>query len=95
MCLELSVQGSPKGCVPLGIYRVEETKGLIDRMWTVGLQGTAGHNGSIEGLDVHSMPCNPLWEATWLDLRESRDLMGTDRTHGVTHLVGCPSQLDL
>ena len=46
---------SPKGCVPLGTYRVEETKGLIDGMGTVGLQGAAGHNGSIEGLDVHSM----------------------------------------
>ena len=49
----------PKGCVPLGIYRVEETKGLIDGMRTFGLQGVAGHNGSIKGHDVHSMPCNP------------------------------------
>ena len=38
----------PKGCVPLGIYRVEETKGLIDGMGTVGLHGANGHNGSIE-----------------------------------------------
>ena len=50
---------SPKGCVPLGIYRVEETKGLIDGMGIVGLHGANGHNGSIEGYDVHSMPCNP------------------------------------
>ena len=27
--------------MPLGIYRVEETKGLIDRMRTIGLQGVA------------------------------------------------------
>ena len=33
----------PKGCVPLGTYRVEETKGLIDGMWTVGLPGTNEH----------------------------------------------------
>ena len=82
---------SPKGCVPLGIYRVEKTKGLIDRIGTVGLQRAAGHNGSIEGLDVHLMPCNPPWEVTWSDLGVSRDSMGTDRTHGATHSIGCPS----
>ena len=97
---------SRKGCVPLGIYRVEdrgcrkrstskrkreaETNGHIDGIRIVGLQGAAGHNGSIEGLDVHLMPCNPPWEVTWLYLGESRDLMGTDRTHGATNSVGCP-----
>ena len=49
--------GSPKGCVPLGTYRVEktrslldglETRGLIDGMGTVRLAETNGHNGSIE-----------------------------------------------
>ncbi|KAL5574716.1 hypothetical protein UlMin_016415 [Ulmus minor] len=49
VCLELFVPGSPKGCVPLGIYRVEETKGFIDGIGTIGLQGADGHNGSIEG----------------------------------------------
>ena len=39
---------SPKGCVPLGIYRVEETKGLIDGMGTVGLHGANSHSRSIE-----------------------------------------------
>ena len=39
---------SPKGCVPLGIYRVEKTRGLIDGMGTVGLSGTNGYNGSIK-----------------------------------------------
>ena len=39
---------SPKGCVPLGIYRAEETKGLIDGVGTVGLLGANSHNGSIE-----------------------------------------------
>jgi len=34
--------------MPLGIYRVEKTRGLIDGMRTVGLYGTNGHNGSIE-----------------------------------------------
>ena len=58
VCLELLVPDPPKGCVPLGTYKVEETKGLIDGMRTVGLQGVAGHNGSIEGHDVHSMSCN-------------------------------------
>ena len=38
----------PKGCVPLGTYRVEETKGLIDGMGTVRLAETNGHNESIE-----------------------------------------------
>ena len=58
-CLSVYSAGFPKGCVPLGIYRVEEIKGLIDGMGTVGLQGAAGHNGSIEGQDVHSMSYNP------------------------------------
>ena len=39
---------SPKGCVPLGTYRVEKTRGLIDGMGTVGLHGTNDHNESIE-----------------------------------------------
>ena len=34
--------------MPLGTYRMEETKGLIDRRGTVGLHGANGHNGSIE-----------------------------------------------
>ena len=47
----------PKGCVPLGTYRVEktrglidgmETRGLIDGMGTVRLAETNGHNESIE-----------------------------------------------
>ena len=38
----------PKGCVPLGLYRVEKTSDLIDGMGTIGLHGTNGHNGSIE-----------------------------------------------
>ena len=42
------LRGSPKGCVPLGTYRVEKTRGLIDGMGTVGLAETNGHNGSIE-----------------------------------------------
>ena len=44
----MSDPGSPKGCVPLGTYRVEKTRGLIDGMRTVGLPGTNGHNGSIK-----------------------------------------------
>ena len=32
-CLNMSLQMSPKGCVPLGTYRVEETKGLIDESY--------------------------------------------------------------
>ena len=40
---------SPKGCVSLGIYRVEKTRGLIDRMGTVGLHRANGHNGNIKG----------------------------------------------
>ena len=75
----------------MGIYRVEETKDLIDGMGTVGLQGDDDHNGSIEGHVVYSMPCNSPWEVTWSDLGESRDSMGTDHTHGVTHSVGCPN----
>ena len=79
---------SPKGCVPLGIYRVEETKGLIDGMGTVGLQGVDDHNGSIKGHDVHSMP---PWEVTWSNLEESKDLMGINRTYRAIHSVGCPN----
>ena len=53
----MSDRGSPKGCVPLGTYRVEktrglidgmETRGLIDGMGTVRLAETNGHNESIE-----------------------------------------------
>ena len=52
-----SDSGSPKGCVPLGTYRVEKTRGLLDGMktrglfdgmGTVGLAETNGHNRSIE-----------------------------------------------
>ena len=57
-CMIVCLQSSPKGCVPLGIYRVEETKGLIDGIRTVGLKGADGHNGSIEGHVVYLMPCN-------------------------------------
>ena len=39
---------SPKGCVPLGTYRVKKTRGLIDGMGTVGLHKANGHNGSIK-----------------------------------------------
>ena len=39
---------SPKGCVPLGTYRVEKTRGLIDGMGTIGLPETNGHNESIK-----------------------------------------------
>ena len=59
---ELRSWSPPKGCMPLGIYRVEDTKGLIDGMGTVGLQGTDGHNGSIEGHVVYSIPYNSPWE---------------------------------
>ena len=38
----------PEGCVPLGIYKGEKTRGLIDGMGTIGLHGTNGHNGSIK-----------------------------------------------
>ena len=51
----MSAAGIPKVCVPLGIYRVKETKGLIDGIGTVGLQGADGHNRNIEGHVVYSM----------------------------------------
>ena len=44
----VKIERSPKGCIPLGIYRAEKTRGLIDGMGTVGLGETNGHNGSIE-----------------------------------------------
>ena len=69
-------QKTPKGCVPLGIYRVEETKGLIDGMGTVGLHGANGHNGSIEGNVVYSMPSNSPWEAKWSRSRRVKRLNG-------------------
>ena len=57
MCDQRYDSGPPKGCVPLGTYRVEktrglidgmETRGLIDGMGTVRLAETNGHNESIE-----------------------------------------------
>lgn len=80
---------SPKGYVPLGIYSMEKTRGLIEWMWTVGLAETNGHNKSIE--DYWSMLCNFLWEVTRIDLGVSRDSRGNDRTYGATHSVGCPN----
>jgi len=50
---------------------MEETKGLIDRMGTVGLHGANGYNWSIEENIVYSMPCNSSWEVTWSDLGDS------------------------
>ena len=44
----VSDRSSPKSCVPLGTYRVEKTRGLIDGMGTVGLSGTNGLDGSIK-----------------------------------------------
>ena len=90
----------PKGRVPLGTYRVKETRGLIDGMetrslidgmGTVRLAETNGHNESIEGHVMYSMPCNSPWEVTWSNLGESRDSMGTDHTHEATYSIGCPN----
>ena len=39
------IRGSPKGCVSLGTYRVEETRGLIDGMETRSLIGGMGTVG--------------------------------------------------
>ena len=40
--------GIPKVVSLWGIYRVEETKGLIDGIGTIGFHGANDHNGSIE-----------------------------------------------
>ena len=77
--------------MPLGIYGVEKTRGLIEGMGTIGLAETNGHNESIKDHVVRSMPCNFSWEATKTDLGVSRDSIGTDRTHGATHSIGCPN----
>ena len=58
----------PKGCVPLGTYRVEKTRGLIDGMGTVGLAETNGHNGSIEDHlcdQCHVTPHGKLYGQIW------------------------------
>ena len=38
--------------MPLGPYRIEKTRGLIDGMGTVRLAEINGHNGSIEDHSV-------------------------------------------
>ena len=49
-CLNVYLQLSPKGCVPLDTYRVEETKGLIDESygdcWVIRSCNADGHNGA-------------------------------------------------
>ena len=47
---ELESRGPPKVvCLwVFGIYRMENIRGLIDGMGTVGLHGANGHNGSIK-----------------------------------------------
>ena len=44
----------PKGCVPLGTYRVEETKGLIDESygdcWVTRSCNADGHNEALKAM---------------------------------------------
>ena len=44
----------PKGCAPLGTYRVEETKGLIDEShgdcWVARSCNVDGHNGALKAM---------------------------------------------
>ena len=53
-CLMRSKRVSPKGCVPLGIYRVEETKGLINEIhgdcWVVRSCNADSHNGALKAM---------------------------------------------
>ena len=46
------LSGIPKGCVPLGTYGVEKTRGLIDGMGTVGLAETNGIMGASKTISV-------------------------------------------
>ena len=45
---------SPKGCFPLGIYRVEESKGLIDEnygdCWVARSCNADGHNEAFKAM---------------------------------------------
>ena len=45
---------SPKGCVPLSTYKVEETKGLIDESyrdyWVARSYNVDGHNGALKAM---------------------------------------------
>ena len=80
--------------MPLGINRVEETKGLIDEShgdcWVARSCNVDGHNGALKVLMCIQCHITPMG-SYMLDLDQSKDLMGTDRTHGVTQLIGCPS----
>ena len=46
--------GIPKGCAPLGTYRVEETKGLIDEShrdcWAARSCNADGHNRALKAI---------------------------------------------
>ena len=46
--------GVPKGCAPLGTYRVEETNGLIDEShedcWVARSCNADGHNGALKAM---------------------------------------------
>ena len=52
--LNVCLQISPKGCIPLGTYRVEETKGLIDESygdcWVTRSCNADSHNGALKAM---------------------------------------------
>ena len=50
MCVQRYDLGSPKGCVPLGTYRVEKTGHLLDGMKTRGLIDGMETRGLISGM---------------------------------------------
>ena len=85
---------SPKGCVPLGIYIVEETKGLIDKSygdcWVVRSYNADGHNGAL--MATICTQCHvTLMGSYMVRSKRPRVLIDADHTHGATHLTGCPN----
>ena len=90
------IRSSPKGCVPLGIYREKETKGLMNEsyggFWVVRNYKVDSHNGALKAIMCSQCHVTPL-RSYMVRFRKSRVLIETDRTHGVTHSIGCPSSL--
>ena len=60
----MSERECPKGCVPLGIYRVEETKCLIDETygdcWVAGSCNTDGLNEALKAMICIQFHVTPI-----------------------------------
>ena len=83
----------PKSYVPLGTYRKKETKGLIIEIqgdcWVTRSYKVDGHNDALKVIICSQCHVTPMG-SYMVGSGQSR-VVGTDRTHGMTHSIGCSS----